>query len=147
MALPQPLAHPAPGSRPALRSKKRREPLSEKRRRRAQACLSKLELLQAEFPELSKHLQPAVDSILRQRDRTRRSDRDTILRVLEDWHETGLVIEDLVDESGLSRWEVGEVLKEIAPLVEYVNEYRPAGSSDKPRQIIRLSHTNFRQTL
>src|SRR5918998_6872892 len=92
-----------------------RAPVSRKRRRRAQCCLSKLTLLQEEYPELSRHVQTAVDAIAFQRDRTREGDREAVLRVLREWDATGLVIEDLVEEvEYLSRWDVGEILKEIA---------------------------------
>ena len=118
----------------------RRAPVSRKRRRRAQCCLSKLTLLQDEYPELARHVQTAVDAVLYQRDRTREWDRETVLRVLGDWDATGLVIEDLVEEvEYLSRWDVGEVLKEVGHLVEYRDEYRPADArGGAPRQIIRL---------
>src|SRR5215207_3384240 len=116
----------------------RRAPVSRKRRRRAQCCLSKLTLLQDEYPELARHVQMAVDVILYQRDRTREGDREAVLRVLAEWDATGLVVEDLVDEvEYLSRWDVGEVLKEIGHLVEYRDEYRPAeAGAGAPRQII-----------
>ena len=131
METPEPQTHTTPG---------RRAPVSKKRRRRAQCCLSKLTLLQEEYPELSRHVQTAVDAILYQRDRTREGDRETVLRVLEEWDATGLVVDDLVEECEyLSRWDVGEVLKEIAHLVEYRDEYRPAeAGGGAPRQIIRL---------
>src|SRR5829696_830700 len=118
----------------------RRAPVSKKRRRRAQCCLSKLTLLQEEYPELARHVQTAVDAILYQRDRTREGDREAVLRVLEEWDATGLVIDDLVDEvEYLSRWDVGEVLKEIEHLLEYRDEYRPPDAwGGAPRQIIRL---------
>jgi len=50
------------------------------------------------------------------------------------------VVEDLVEEvEYLSRWDVGEILKEIDHLLEYRDEYRPADAwSGAPRQIIRL---------
>ena len=67
----------------------RRAPVSRKRRRRAQCCLSKLTVLQDEYPELSRHVQTAVDAILYQRDRTREGDREAVLRVLEEWDATG----------------------------------------------------------
>jgi hypothetical protein len=125
---------------PSTAAPERRAPVSKKRRRRAQCCLSKLTLLQEEYPELSRHVQTAVDAIIYQRDRTREGDREAVLRVLEEWDATGLVIEDLVDEvEYLSRWDVGEVLKEIGHLVEYRDEYRPAeAGAGAPRQIIRL---------
>lgn len=117
----------------------RREPASKKKRKRAQCCLSELTRLQDEYPEFFKNMQPAVESLIFQRDRTRESDREAVLQVLEDWDATGIVIEDLVEETEyLTRWDVGVVLKEIAPLVWEDNEYRPAGSSDKPRKILRL---------
>jgi len=118
----------------------RRAPVSKKRRRRAQCCLSKLTLLQEEYPELSRHVQTAVDAILYQRDRTREGDREAVLQVLRDWDATGLVIEDLVEEvEYLSRWDVGEILKEVGHLLEYRDEYRPADArGGAPRQIIRL---------
>ena len=104
---------------PNAAAPERRAPVSKKRRRRAQCCLSKLTLLQEEYPELSRHVQTAVDAILYQRDRTREGDREAVLRVLEEWDATGLVVEDLVDEvEYLSRWDVGEVLKEIDHLLE-----------------------------
>ena len=118
----------------------RRAPVSQKRRRRAQCCLSKLTLLQEEYPELSRHVQTAVDAILYQRDRTREGDREAVLQVLRDWDATGLVVEDLVEEvEYLSRWDVGEILKETEHLVEYRDEYRPPeAGGGAPRQIIRL---------
>ena len=118
----------------------RRAPVSKKRRRRAQCCLSKLTLLQEEYPELSRHVQTAVDAILYQRDRTREGDREAVLRVLRDWDATGIVIEDLVDEvEYLSRWEVGEVLKEIDHLVRAFDEYRtPDRQGGVPRKILQL---------
>ena len=74
-------------------------------------------------------MQTAVDAILYQRDRTRGGDREAVLRVLRDWDATGLVIEDLVEEvEYLSRWDVGEVLKEVGHLVEYRDGYRLAGA-------------------
>jgi len=120
----------------------RRAPVSRKRRRRAQCCLSKLTVLQDEYPELSRHVQTAVDAILYQRDRTREGDREAVLQVLKEWDATGLVVEDLVEEvEYLSRWDVGEVLKEIDHLLEYRDEYRPADAwGGAPRQIIRLRH-------
>ena len=118
----------------------RRAPVSKKRRRRAQCCLSELTLLQNKYPELARHGQTAVDAILYQRDRTREGDREAVLRVLEEWDATGLVVDDLVEECEyLSRWDVGEVLKEIAHLVEYRDEYRPPeAGGGAPRQIFRL---------
>ena len=126
------LATPAPAER--------RAPVSKKRRRRAQCCLSELTLLQDEYPELARHVQTVVDAILYQRDRTGEGDREAVLRVLEEWDATGLVVVDLVEEvEYLSRWDVGGVLKEISHLVEYHDEYRPAeAAGGATRQIIRL---------
>ena len=125
---------------PTPATPERRAPVSKKRRRRAQCCLSKLTLLQEEYPEFFKPVQTAVDAILYQRDRTREGDREAVLRVLRDWDATGLVIEDLVDEvEYLSRWDVGEILREIDHLIEYRDEYRPADPlGGVARQIIRL---------
>jgi hypothetical protein len=97
-------------------------------------------LLQEEYPELSRHVQTAVDAILFQRGRTREGDREAVLQVLKDRDATGLVVEDLVEEvEYLSRWDVGEVLKEIGHLIEYRDEYRPPeAGGGAPRQIIRL---------
>lgn len=135
----QALIEPAPeAAAPAARG--RRQPVSKKRQARAQCCLSELTKLQDEYPEFFKHIGNAVDALVYQRDRTRESDREAVLQVLEDWDETGIVIEDLVDETGyLSRWDVGEILKEIAHLVVEDDEYRPRGSSDKPRKILRFT--------
>ena len=85
-------------------------------------------------------MQASIDAALYQRDRTREGDREAVLQVLREWDATGIVLEDLVDEvEYLSRWDVGEILKEVGHLLEYRDEYRPADAwSGAPRQIIRL---------
>lgn len=121
-------------------SPKRREPVSKKRQRRATCCLSELTLLQDKYPEFFKPIKTAVDAILHQRDRTREADRAAVLQVLEDWDMTGIVFEDLVDEvEYLSRWEIGEILKEIEHLIEYIDEHRPYDPlGGVPRKILKL---------
>ena len=124
---------------PTPATPERRAPVSRRRRRRAECCLSELTLLQHKYPELSRQVQASIDAIAYQRDRTREGDREAVLQVLRDWDATGLVIEDLVDEvEYLSRWDVGEILREVSHLIEYRDEYRPADTVGAPRQIIRL---------
>ena len=132
------------------RAPERRAPVSKKRRRRAQVLPPELTLLQNEYPEFFKPVQTAVDAVLYRRDRTREGDRETARRVLAEWDATGLVVGDLVEECEyLSRWDLGEVSKEIGHLVEYRDEYGAAGASDRPRRIIRLrrgTHSGWRES-
>ena len=119
----------------------RREPVSVERFQRMQLCMSGLENLQAQFPEFARHFEPAIASLARESRRTRKSDRERVLALLEEWDQTGMFFEELIHETGLSRWGLRVVLKEIAPLITRSYVPRPAGEIGKPRLLIKLSHT------
>jgi hypothetical protein len=61
-----------------------------------------LSQMQPEFPLLWDDIQEVVEHHLREAKRTREADRNDVLRALQEWELTGLLVEELIEETGLS---------------------------------------------
>jgi len=132
-------ASPLPPVRPSATLKEQRARVSHKKRRRAQELEQKLIHLEDYYPEFTRQLRPARDAVHAERARTRQSDRDRVIFALEQGCN---VMDDICDESGLSGWDAKQILTELidCQLVQTKSEYRPTGSSDKPRILYVLTH-------
>ncbi len=110
----------------------KRARVSDKKRQRAKDLLQELLNLEAKYGEFAPHLESAIKALRRESERTRKSDRDLVLFAIE---HGAHVIEDICDDTGLSRWDAQQVLDWMVSvnLVVKAPEYRPPGSSNKPR--------------
>lgn len=82
--------------------KEKRGAVSEKRRRQLFLLATEYQTLQQRFPVLRDFIQDDIDRCLSAAARTREADQHAVLSALEEWHPSGLTIEDLIDETGLS---------------------------------------------
>lgn len=147
MAFPSP-APPVPSAHghPTTTSPKRAR-VSEKKRKRARELEQELLFLQARFrfysePDLVELLQRAINDAHRLGESTRQSDRDSVLQVLERYE--AAEIDDLEDETNLSRWVVDQILSEFEDkkLIGKRPVRDPAGSvGGRPRWVYFLLHS------
>lgn len=131
---------PPPGHRPDLRTKAARARVSERKRRKAKELAHKLVILRdgTPEPELAKILARAAEEATLLSESTRKGDRDAVYKVLSTY--SGAEVEDIMDETRLSRWVVDEILKEfetnkIAKKTELPD---PADAGGRPRHLWTL---------
>lgn len=113
----------------------RRAVHSEHRRRQLRLLVTDLQPLQAKYPELSDDIQADIDEHLGEAERTRESDRADVLRALGEWTHDALSVENLIDDTGLSkrvvRGALAELLSETPPLIGVRQEIRGPGRPTK----------------
>jgi DprA/Smf-like nucleotide binding protein involved in DNA uptake len=133
-----------PGHPPAIRRKRAR--VSEKKRKRARELEQELLFLQAGCrfsgeAELVELLQRAINEAHRIGEATRQSDRDNVLKALENWE--AIETDDLIDETGLSRWVLDQILHEfeLKKLIKQLPVRDPAGEGGRPRAVWSLIHS------
>jgi hypothetical protein len=93
-----------------------RESISSKRRKRALDLEQSLRFLQDQYnePSFFEVLQDAIAAIHAQAERSRSSDRDRVLGVIEQWE--SLTRDEITEETDLSAWVVRNILKELIEL-------------------------------
>lgn len=82
------------------------------RRREGLRLLEILRSLEAEHPGFSEYLAKCIEQIDKSSLRTRRSDRQCVLGALKEW-EIGLTVKEIMDETGLSHWDVRQILSDL----------------------------------
>ena len=82
---------------------------------------------QKEFPRFAPYLETVIAKVLNDSQRTRKSDQELVLKCLEEFNETGLLINDLVEDTGLSHWDLRQILSDLekAGKVEFVPKPPP----------------------
>lgn len=74
-----------------------------------------VEILKAqieEFPQFTEDLKECIDRVLARAQRTRAKDRETVIKLLEEW-ENGLTTIEIMEDSGLSHWDARQVLNDL----------------------------------
>ncbi len=117
--------------------------LSDRKRRRAAELEQRLLFLKQEFTEIefNEILNVAVTAAHRLAQSSRKSDRDLFVAALEKW--TVLEIEELTEETGLSRWvaeNIGKALEKDG-LVLIRPKADPNKSGGRPRLEYSLTHS------
>jgi len=117
--------------------------LSDRKRKHAAELEQRLIFLQAEFtePELAAILTVAINSTHRLAQSSRKADRDLLLAVLERWE--AMEIDEIEEETGLSRWVAETNLKEMEKkgLIFIRPKPDPKKSGGRPRLVYGLIHT------
>jgi hypothetical protein len=99
---------------PALsKIKKTRARISKQKRRKGLELLQELEFLADHYPEFAGLLRPSLDSVKRETERTYSSDRERVILSIE---QGAWIIQDLMDDTGLSRWDVEKILRDLEGL-------------------------------
>jgi hypothetical protein len=124
--------------------KEKRPRVSAKLRKRAKALEQELLFLQdkyAEVPELNEILQAAINAARGLADSSRQKDRDAVMLALEGF--AALSLDEICDDTGLSRWVVGVILDEFITLVlvEVNPQYDPAPSQGSSPLLYSLIHS------
>ncbi|HEX8773273.1 MAG TPA: hypothetical protein VF735_06670 [Pyrinomonadaceae bacterium] len=147
MALPKRKLPPRPSEsgEPASISGWKRERISKAKRKRALDLTQQLMFLQDKFTEaeFSEILQEAIDRAKRISESNRSKDRDLVFLAIDEqgcW-----VIEDICDQTGLSRAVVEPILDELLriPLIKQEKEFNQSegGRGGKPRMLYKPYHT------
>lgn len=112
------------------------------RRKAAGELETELALLQEKYEddELSEILQTAIMAARALVERTTTKDRETVFKALERWD--SLTMEDLLEETQLSRWIIQSYLNEFAEKGVVIITTQPVshGMRGKPRLIYSMSH-------
>ena len=97
------------------------------RRDHGEQLVETLRAHQKQFPRFAPYLEQVISKVLNDSQRTRKGDQEMVLKCLREFHETGLLITDIVDDTGLSHWDVRQVLSELekAGKVEFVPKPPP----------------------
>lgn len=92
------------------------------RRDHGEQLIKTLRSHQKEFPRFAPYLEQVIAKVLSDSQRTRKGDKELVLKCLQDFNETGLLITEIIEDTGLSHWDVRQILKalEKAGTVEFV---------------------------
>jgi hypothetical protein len=77
-------------------------------RHKGERLIAVLRAHQKEFPRFAPHLEQIISKIATDAQRTRKADRDSVISALRAWG--ALNIRELIEETGLSHWDVRQVL-------------------------------------
>lgn len=145
MLVPSSSLEAAAAAPPPLGVVSKRARISERKRIFARELQQNLELLRGLYkdhhrvPELGDILDKAILSTHRLSESTRESDLRLVLEVLHKWD----VVEvgELLEETGLSRWNLDEILKDesVKPLVKINKDIRATPEGGRPGHLLRLT--------
>lgn len=123
-------------SQPSQPTKEKRGLTSARRRRRILLFVAALrQLQQGEFSDLYNDIQDDIDAHVRQAERTRNDDCQDVINALREWQDSGLMVDEIMDETGLSERTVRGVLEDlekIDPPIVGVSERRQVSGPGKP---------------
>jgi hypothetical protein len=94
-------------------TKGRRGITSAQRRRDLALFITDLMQLQAKYPRIHADIQSDIDNHVKAANRTREQDRSDVLSLIDDWRDTGLTIQEIEDDTGLSDRTIRGVLEEL----------------------------------
>lgn len=120
-------------------SQSKRNRFSQKHRREGQRLAELLRQQRESFPSFAEQIDQLIDKVTLHAQRTRQSDREKVLSLLTDWHE-GLGWRDIMEDTGMSRWDVRKILESLIAdgLVIEVREPLPEVRSVWWRRIYKL---------
>jgi hypothetical protein len=123
--------------------RKKRARVPDKKRKRAHDLEQRLRFLQDEFAEseLYEILQAAITAAHRLAQSTRNADRDLVLFAIE--RQICHTMEEICEETGLSRWVVQDILNQFIglQLVEVRKQFDPKDDGGQPLLLYMLRHT------
>jgi hypothetical protein len=93
-------------------SRPKRPRFSQKRRLQGERLVNTLREYASAFPGFASELQECIERIVEQSQRTRASDRERVLKALREW-KGGLGARDIMEDTGLSHWDVRQILYEL----------------------------------
>lgn len=88
--------------------KPKRSRFSQKHRSDGVRLADVLRQYQRDFPRFAPQLNDCIQRVIEDAERTRAMDRAKVLQALGAWD--GLYIEDIMEDTGLSRWDVRQLL-------------------------------------
>jgi hypothetical protein len=141
MELPGELGKIHPGTIPPNphKLKPARARISKKKRAKGLRLLQELQFLADGYPEFAKLIHPAIAAVKRETERTYGSDRERVVLAIE---QGAFTVDDIIDDTGLSRWDVQKILDELVELkfVERSPRKVSAGIGETTEFIYTLTH-------
>ena len=67
---------------------------------------------QKEYPRFAPYLEELIKRVLTDSQRTRKGDQELVLKCLRDGY-TGLLISEIMEDTGLSHWDVRQILNDL----------------------------------
>jgi predicted Rossmann fold nucleotide-binding protein DprA/Smf involved in DNA uptake len=93
--------------------KKTRDGIGQQKRRKGLRLVQELTFLSDNFPEFASLIRYSLDAVQRETERTYHSDRERVILSIE---QGAWILQDLMDDTGLPRHEVGKILLELEAL-------------------------------
>ncbi len=110
---PNNASNPVDTPSPSNSVKKTRARISKQKRTKGLRLLQQLTFLADNFPEFANLIRPSLDAVKRETERTYHSDRERVLLSIE---QGAWIVQDLMDDTGLSRWDIEKILAGLEQL-------------------------------